>query len=309
MMAWTWLLSFTGAALFFAAGAVFAGRRLVRADGPSLGLAQPPAARPSKPAPDANSMAQLTQLRSRCTTLERELAVKAETCDKLTVELETDRSSTSAVIDGLRERIAELTREADADSQYAGLKRELAMSEETLRGRDTQLEHLLEENARLRPLEEELLRAKRELTTLSEQTRELRAQAYASKPPPKRPPTKTLPPISARGRALQTIVDTETQFGGAKSAVIADELGLLVAASGATNEYNDALAALGAYLADVGTKTRDVLPLNEVRQVVVRDDHDVTLTVRPLATDDPGLALVTLAVEADAQHLTDNRHN
>jgi predicted regulator of Ras-like GTPase activity (Roadblock/LC7/MglB family) len=90
--------------------------------------------------------------------------------------------------------------------------------------------------------------------------------------------------------------------------VIADELGLLVAASSATNEYNDALAALGAYLADVGSRTRDILPLRKLRHVVVCDDHDVTLTVRPLAMDDPGLALVTLAVEPTSS-ANDNRHN
>jgi predicted regulator of Ras-like GTPase activity (Roadblock/LC7/MglB family) len=93
------------------------------------------------------------------------------------------------------------------------------------------------------------------------------------------------------------IVDTETRLERAKSTVITDELGLLVAASGAGSEHNDALAVLGAYLADVGSKTRDTLPLRTLRQVVVYDVHDVTLTVRRLASDDRGLALVTLAVE------------
>ena len=46
----------------------------------------------------------------------------------------------------------------------------------------------------------------------------------------------------------------------------------------------------------MGAKTREVLPLNEVRQVTVRDDRDVTLTVRPLDLVDANLALVTLAV-------------
>ena len=270
---WTWLLSLTAAGLFFAAGVMLAGRRFATAS-----------AQPS-----------LEAERAERERVEREQAVQLANANAHAAELQA--------------RIDELTREREVHPAESGLRQELAMVQETLRSRDTQVEHLREENTRLRGVELELGQAKRELEALVEKTRELRAQAYVSKPPPPPRPRKPSPTISSRGRALQTIVDTETQQGGAKSAVIADELGLLVAASGASNEYNDALAALGAYLADVGTKTRDVLPLHEVRQVVVRDENDVTLTVRPLATDDPGLALVTLAIDGDTKRLTETRHN
>jgi hypothetical protein len=53
-------------------------------------------------------------------------------------------------------------------------------------------------------------------------------------------------------------------------------------------------------LADVGAKSRSVLPLHEVLQVTVRDDHDMMLTVRPLDAVDNSLALVTLAIHAAA---------
>ncbi len=286
-MLWSWLLSLTGAGLFFVAGVAFARARSLASS--------------TRPLTAAGQLAQpddsaLREARTRITTLER--------------EIDSQRSTSESRLSAMQDRIAELNRAIDADPARSGIRQELALSQETLRSRDTQLEHLREENARLRNLESELARTKRELVAVTEQTRDLRAQAFISKPPaaPRRN-TKPLPSLSSSGRALQTIVDTEISVGGAKSAVIADELGLLVAASGATNEYNDALAAMGAYLADVGTKTRDMLPLHRVRQVVVRDDHDVTLTVRPLATDDPGLALVTLAVNADTQNATENRHN
>jgi hypothetical protein len=137
--------------------------------------------------------------------------------------------------------------------------------------------------------------------------RVLRAEAFDQNPTP--PHSRTLAqPLSTTERALQTIVDAETQLGRAKSAVITNQLGLLVAASGANHEYNDALAALGAYLADVGSKTRAILPLRNLRHVVVSDVHDVTVIVRPLATDDPGLALVTLAI-TPASNANDNRQN
>jgi predicted regulator of Ras-like GTPase activity (Roadblock/LC7/MglB family) len=283
----SWLLSLTGAVMFFAAGAAFVARRFGR-------------------------IASVER-----EVLERELTQRTAERQSLFRELEIERS---ARVTPVPEPVAE-----DAVSD-AGLLREVALIRERLTTRESQLEALRDENTKLRAVEEDLAQTKREVATLTEQTRVLRAQVFvniAAKSPAvlglnaaaargdnpnlPRPRTPT-PTISATGRALQTIVDTETRLGRAQSAVIADELGLLVAASGATNEYNDALAALGAYLADFGSKTRGILPLRNLRQVVVRDVHDVTLTVRPLATDDPGLALVTLAVEPPST-ANDNRQN
>jgi predicted regulator of Ras-like GTPase activity (Roadblock/LC7/MglB family) len=269
-LAWSWLLSLTGAVLFFAAGTAFRLRRFAGLEG------------------------------AERAALERELAQRTAERQQLFRELEIERSARVTPSDPS-------DTSGVTDAETTGLRHELALLTDQLTSRDKQVEQLREENTRLRGLEEELGHAKRELATVHEQTRILRAQAFVSKPTPARQRTPT-PTLSATGRALQTIVDTEMRLGRAKSAVIADELGLLVAASSATNEYNEALAALGAYLADVGSKTRDILPLRNLRQVTVCDDHDVTLTVRPLATDDPGLALVTLAVEPTST-ATDNCQN
>ncbi|HEX6240622.1 MAG TPA: hypothetical protein VFZ61_07010 [Polyangiales bacterium] len=104
------------------------------------------------------------------------------------------------------------------------------------------------------------------------------------------------PPVvdaGARGEALRSILDQETSGYSFTGAVITDDQGLIVASTG---EYGDALAAYGAFLAGVGEKSRSELPLHELRQVVIQDDHDATLTVRPLASADDHLALVTLAL-------------
>jgi predicted regulator of Ras-like GTPase activity (Roadblock/LC7/MglB family) len=95
------------------------------------------------------------------------------------------------------------------------------------------------------------------------------------------------------GNLLRAILEQETRGCDYTGAVIADELGLVVASTG---EYGDALAAYGAFLAGVGAKTGDALPLHELRQVVVQDEHDMTLTVRPIATADDNFALVTLTM-------------
>jgi predicted regulator of Ras-like GTPase activity (Roadblock/LC7/MglB family) len=97
--------------------------------------------------------------------------------------------------------------------------------------------------------------------------------------------------VRASGDALRAVLARESDRSGLTGAVIADELGLVVASTG---ELSDALAAYGAVLAGVGAKTREGLPLQHVRQVQVKDDHDMTLTVRKIASVDEEFALVTL---------------
>jgi predicted regulator of Ras-like GTPase activity (Roadblock/LC7/MglB family) len=94
------------------------------------------------------------------------------------------------------------------------------------------------------------------------------------------------------GDSLRAVLERESGRSDLTSAVIADELGLVVASTG--GELSDALAAYGAVLAGIGAKTRDALPLHDVRQVVVQDDHDMTLTVRKIDSVDEQFALVTL---------------
>lgn len=304
-LVWSWLLSLTGALLFFAAGAAFTARRFGRValDGPA-DVPLPAAEPPSVPRSRVDVLDALREAEERRAALERELAQRTAERQQLFRELEIERSARLET--ALQAKAGAAPRTGQDTDSIEGLRHELALVREELTTRETQLEKLRDENVRLRAFEEDLGHTRKELANLNEQTRMLRAQAIIGKPAP-RPRTPT-PTLSATGRALQTIVDTETRLGRAKSAVIADELGLLVAASSATNEYNDALAALGAYLADVGSKTRDILPLRKLRQVVVSDDQDLTLTVRPLPTDDPGLALVTLAVQP-ASSANDSRKN
>jgi predicted regulator of Ras-like GTPase activity (Roadblock/LC7/MglB family) len=289
---WTWIFSLTGALLFFGAGIVFKTRSIVVLDG-ALAREQP----------DTTNEVSLAERQARCAALEREVerhntdrALLARELDSARQLVEEHRRTASAEAEGLRARLHELSKHGD-DASTAALKHELALSRETARTQAVQLEELRQDKARLQNVEADLAGSKRENARLTDQVRDLRAQAYASKTPPMRRIDAPERNISTLGSALQSIVDNEAQSSSVRNAVIADELGLLVAASGSSHEYCDALAALGAYLADVGTKTRDVLPLHEVRQVVVRDDRDMTLTVRPLAASEPGLALVTLAVE------------
>jgi hypothetical protein len=347
-----WLLSLSGAGLFFAAGDVWSRQRRTRnasGDLSTLGaeleatrahMMDQERAKQELRAHETQLASELSQRKSESDQLRGQVVNLQVRADSLARELQSSRSerppSGRPVLhavqtvtesselervkrehEAARERIAQVEAEAmrlryvenerdklaqqlelaQTGGKAAALEQELGLTRETLSARDAQLEQLREETVRLHSVEADLERTKREVGELAEQTRLLRAEAYAANRTPSRRRPERPATISTRGDALQLIVDDETEHGGARSAVIADELGLVVASSG---EYGDALAAFGAYLADVGTKTRDVLPLHEVRQVVVRDDRDMTLTVRPLATEDPGLALVTLAIDMKA---------
>jgi hypothetical protein len=102
----------------------------------------------------------------------------------------------------------------------------------------------------------------------------------------------TLGRADVSGDVLRAILARESNDCELTGAVIADDMGLVVAATG---ELSDALAAYGALLAEFGAKAREALPLNEVRQVVLYCEHDATLTVRRLATMEDKFSLVTLS--------------
>jgi predicted regulator of Ras-like GTPase activity (Roadblock/LC7/MglB family) len=217
---WAWLLSLSGAALFFGAGSVFALSR---------------------------SALRSSRERQR---RDRERAELDRALRAVLAERERDRGTLAAAM-----------------SERDRLQAAQAAVEKSAR----------EANARAD-------QAWREVADLVEQMRSKRKALPSER--------RVVLDAGAGGDALRTILDKETRGNGFAGAVIADGLGLVVAATG---EYGDALAAYGAFLAGVGAKTRDALPLSELRQVIVQDDHDMTLTVRPIASADDNLALVTLA--------------
>jgi hypothetical protein len=98
------------------------------------------------------------------------------------------------------------------------------------------------------------------------------------------------------GDVLQALVDGVSGAAEIRCAVVADDLGLVVASHG---ELGDEVAAVGALFGRAGLQAQKVLPLHKVQRVTVEDDRNVTLTLRPLVTDESvegDLALITLAV-------------
>jgi hypothetical protein len=139
----------------------------------------------------------------------------------------------------------------------------------------------------------ELGAARGQLARLREELRATRQSQRAS-----RAPLQVQATGNKAGDVLQALVDGVSGSAEIRCAVVADDLGLVVASHG---ELGDEVAAVGALFGRAGLQAQKVLPLHNVQRVTVEDDQNVTLTLRPLVTDggvEGDLALITLAVGA-----------
>jgi myosin heavy subunit len=226
---------------------------------------------------------ELTQLRHDCTEQAKALT-----------QAERAATHSQAELARLSERMLELSERSEAAKANAELEKELASTKESLRARDAELNDLRAMRAKLQEVEGQLGRAQNDVTRLSEEARSLRSRAFkATQPAPEQPVTRRRA-VDSKAHVLQALVDAEVKTGRAKTAVIADEVGLLVAAGGVTDDYAESLAAVGSYLIDISMKMQDMLPMCAIAQVIVRDDQDLTVSARPLPLDQPGLSLVTM---------------
>jgi len=89
------------------------------------------------------------------------------------------------------------------------------------------------------------------------------------------------------------MVDELTSGEDVRAAVVADEMGLVVASSG---QHSDAIAAVGAVVSRATTQVAHLLPIGTPRQVVLRDENDLTVTLRPIDAEGRSLLLLTLAL-------------
>ena len=140
--------------------------------------------------------------------------------------------------------------------------------------------------------------ARAELAQLRDELAALRAALR----PSSRAPLTVRAAGHKAGDVLQALVDRVSGAANVRCAVVADDLGLVVASHG---EMGDEVAAVGALFGRAGLQAQKVLPLRKVQRVTVEDDENVTLTLRPLQTDDTmegDLALITLAVAQNERH-------
>jgi hypothetical protein len=183
------------------------------------------------------------------------------------------------------------------------LRHDLAVARESGRTLDEQRQRLEDSNAQLRGQLETMTARVAGLTALELENADLRVRAMAGDLAARAVQGKDRRSADGAlgGQAFQQLVEQVGSLDPVRSAVIADELGLVVACHGT---HGEELAAIGALFARSGNEARKVLPLDHLQRVIVEDERNISVTVRPLRSADAGaddseLTLVTLAVGAE----------
>ncbi len=243
-----------------------------------------------------------------------DLEDRAARVPRLEAELEQRRQEIARWRQELREAEGQLARSPSAETEQT-LKQDLAIKVQLLRANEQRLVHLEEENAKLRQDTGGAAGVREERDRLRAENAQLRAKAFAGRPASSGSsilggggtvPLQAPPKGAGRGHLFQTFVEQVSRMADVRCAVVADELGLVVASHGS---LGDEVAAVGALLSRAGGKAIEVLPLRNVHRVTVEDDQRIILTLRPLPTRegrDSDLSLITLAVGVapDPQALT-----
>jgi hypothetical protein len=232
---------------------------------------------------------------SRSAADDRQRLLRAEA---RAAELEAARAKAEDALVRAERALAEETQRRDEEARLRqdAEARERAAAERVVppvvqAQRERELEHLRDENARLRPVEREVVRLRERAQALEAELARSKAAGLLaprslgleSKPPPAVPATAS----------FRTMLATLTKSPSLRAAVLADEMGLVVDSAG---DHAEALAALSGVLLDVGARAQKLLPLLRVRRVVLEDEQRVTVTSRPFAAPDGVLSLVTLTL-------------
>jgi hypothetical protein len=224
-----------------------------------------------------------------------ELEIRASRAGKLEAELEERRMEIHRWRDQVAQSEARLATAVHPETE-ASLRQDLSIRTQQLEDASRRLQALEEENATLRQDVSASSGLAAERDRLKAENAELRANQFASKRPTGSRPVALAGGGLTPGGVLQSLVEKVSRLGDIRCAVIADDLGLVVAAHG---ELSEEVAAVGALFARAGLQAQHVLPLHNVQRVTVEDDQNVQLTLRPLRTDgikDAELSLITLAV-------------
>lgn len=230
-------------------------------------------------------------------------------------ELETALEALRLERTSWQDREHELTRQLsgiDPEVEKT-LRHDLVVARELLRTQEEKGKRLDEINNELRRERDALASRAARLDALERENQELRVRALATdlRPAATRPPATINVAAGAESskttdkmigtHALQLMVGRMAKLESVRAAVIGDDLGLVVACQGT---HGDELAALGALFDRACGEARKVLPLDHIQRVIIEDEGNISVTVRPLRSYDVGagddkLTLVTLAYGAE----------
>jgi hypothetical protein len=280
-LAWMWLLSALGALTFYGAG--YFGARLRRQHTVEVVVPR------HHDTSDTNPGAEAAALRRDLATIRAEKVALATEVAQLAAQARqahdrADRAGRESQV--LRAELKAATEAAPARQrrpQTAAEVQEMALELEALRGRVAEAEALRSDNALLRAAAVESDAQATRIAELESELQVARAHAFAAAPAPAprqpAPPRLRSVPEASTEQSLQQVIDRVARLPGVRAVALADDLGLLVAGAG---DHGTALAAYGGFLAGVGTRAREHLPLTGLKRCAVEDENSTTICVSPL---------------------------
>lgn len=226
---------------------------------------------------------ELEALKLESSTLKR----KSEDSDRLREE----KARLSEQLQTTERDKQDLQREVDGFKEAQDDRTDLALKINVLSEQLRDLERMREENMKLKGRSEQMTHLEQEMAKLREENDSLRAQGLIKAVAPALPMLDKEGDEQGLGNALQRVINRLTSEKGARAAVLADELGLVVAGVGDTV---DAMAAVSAIFSEINAKIRGVLPLGTLRQLTITDANELTFSAQPFETSSGQLVLATL---------------
>ena len=197
----------------------------------------------------------------------------------------------------LRGEVADLRLHGEASVELERLTAEhkrLRLDAELMARRLSELLQDQAELADLRARFHDLQALGEEVAYLRRREKDLEAQLYASgSAGPDDQPAPGVPALHSVGTDMEASLRALLQPDGARSAVLADTQGFLIASAGEPMPQ-EGMAAFTAIASEMVARTRILLPLADVDSVRVRDTNRIVLACRLFETGGQGLGVATL---------------
>lgn len=231
----------------------------------------------------------------------RDLAVQVGVLRQKEQQVDALQEERAQLLDALehhRRLAADLTART-AELEVAAAERiDLAVKLQLLAERAQDMEELRAENDQLKVAASEANMLRRQVAEHQAEAASLRSQAVVAQAPPELP---TVTASTGFSGLLDRLLRRLASSQNARSAAVADDIGLLVSGVGPEAE---ALAALSAVFTQVGSRAEMLLPMATVRQVTIVDENKVTFTAQPLQTELGTLVVATLSVGSGPDAVT-----
>ncbi|MCF8026692.1 MAG: hypothetical protein K9K82_14540 [Desulfobacteraceae bacterium] len=205
-------------------------------------------------------------------------------------ELQAEKENLSAQLQEARDQVQGLSAKIESKGTVEEENKDLSLRVEMLNEQLEEMEDLQEENSRLKAQQNAIQEMESEIAALKSENANLQSMKIVQAGPPQ--------PVmhfteEGLGAVLQHLVNRLSESENARGAVLADELGLMIAGTGA---HSEAMAGIAAVFAETSAQLQNMLPLGEIDHMQIVNQNDLNLTIRPLSVSDHEMILTTLSV-------------